>query len=240
MNQNQILLLRNKNDFILKINNQEYIINDDIIVKYNLTNNKILNDNEINLIINDINKYNSYNDCIKYISSKFRSKNEIIEFLGNNIYKEEFINKLLTLGYINDLELAKSIYNECILSLKGKECFIKNLNKRKIYSYYDLYSLDKEKEVLDKFISKQLDITTFDTLLVFKKKLYSKIIYRGFSICLIDNAINNIKFNDRSKEVLDLKIQKFKNKYKNKDSNQKIINYLISIGYNYNDIKDRI
>ena len=104
------------NKYKVLIDEDEYIIYDDVIVKYNLLSKKNIDKKELNEIINYNNELLSYYESIKYINRKLRSELEIREYLKKKnidnkiidktidlLYKNNFLNNELYLkAYIND------------------------------------------------------------------------------------------------------------------------------------------
>ena len=89
--------------------NQNIILHENIILKYDLLIKKEITD--LNQIIKDNNNYLVYDISLKYISTKMRSENELRMYLKkkeiDNKLINDTINKLKQNGYINDRQYAK-------------------------------------------------------------------------------------------------------------------------------------
>ena len=117
-----------------------------------------------------------------------------------------------------------------------KEELIKKLDikkkkeKRKALNYFD--------SIKNKFVSNNFAKQ--------KKKIYDRMLQRGFNITVILDVLNNLKINEESeKERLRKDFKKAKMKYfitndNQVDANSKIVNKLINKGYSLEDINEII
>ena len=117
-----------------------------------------------------------------------------------------------------------------------KEELIKKLDfdeeneKRKALNYFD--------SIKNKFVSNNFAKQ--------KKKIYDRMLQRGFNISVILDVLNNLKINEESeKERLRKDFKKVKMKYfitndNQVDANSKIVNKLINKGYSLEDINEII
>ena len=75
------MFLRNQklknNKYEVLIDETKVVLYDDIIVKYSLLLNKEISKNELDKIVEENNKLDSYYKALKYISVKLRTKKEI-------------------------------------------------------------------------------------------------------------------------------------------------------------------
>ena len=106
------------NKYKVIIDDIEYILFDDIILKYSLLNKKIIDKSLFNEIIKENEYLKNYYLVLKYISNRLRCKKEIIEYLkkkdvdDNNI--SFIIEKLNDEGYLNEYVYLKSFINDSI------------------------------------------------------------------------------------------------------------------------------
>jgi len=107
---------------------------DDVIVKYNLLSNKILDDK----LLSEITEYNAYligyYKSIKYIMKKLRSEKEVRTFLEKMDIKKSDIDKIILKlrkdGYINESNYLKAYINDQInLTLNGPDKIKDSLKK---------------------------------------------------------------------------------------------------------------
>ena len=54
---------------------KKYNLNEDLILKYNLLYKKEIDENILQELLNENNKYDIYNKCVKYIAVRLRSVN---------------------------------------------------------------------------------------------------------------------------------------------------------------------
>ena len=100
------------------IDDDNYLISEEVIVKYKLLYKKEISLEELENILNETNYYDIYNKCIKYISYRIRSKYELINYL--NKFKldyftiENILEKLEENNLINDEIFVKAFINDKI------------------------------------------------------------------------------------------------------------------------------
>ncbi len=143
-------------------NNEELILYEDIIIKYNLLINKKLNEELLKKINEDNYYYSIYNDALKYISKKMRSRKDITKYLlkkyNNDNTVHEVVKNLVCKNIVNDVEFCKSFVNDKI--------------------HLSNYGLDKikyllhEHEIEDNVIN---EITNNIDLDIIRDKLYKQI-----------------------------------------------------------------
>lgn len=127
---------------------------------------------------------------------------------GENRIKEDLINKGISLDKVNSLEFS---YSDEIK--KAKELLIK----------------------LEKKYSKQAYSTK-------KKHIYDALIRYGYSFDIASKIVEEVKPNSPKEELEILKKEhkkakeRYSHKYKSKELETKVINYLLGKGYRYNDI----
>ena len=220
---------------------------DDVIVKYNLLSNKIMDINKFNEITNYNDYLDGYYKAIKYIMRKLRSEKEVYLYLQklniNESNIKSLIDKLKHDGYINQSNYIKAYINDQYnLSNNGPNKIIKDLNKlgynNDDFTLY-LYSLDWDNK-LNNIINKRIKLNHKLSNNMFKIKLMNDLNKLGYDKKSILNIINNIKF-ESDDIYLKKEYDKIKNKYcikySGEELNYKIINYLYKKGFNIDDIK---
>lgn len=167
------------------IDDNEYLINEDVIIKSNLLYKKEISQEELNIILESTNYYNIYNKCVKYITYRIRSKQEIINYLKKlkitdkiifdiikQLEENNLINdKLFTKAFINDkLKFSQSGENKIRLELNKH-----NIDKNIIEEY--LNNIDKEiiYKKINKIIQKNLKNKKAN-----KIKIYKNLITNGY------------------------------------------------------------
>ena len=219
---------------------------DDVIIKYNLLSNKVLDEKLLNEIINYNDFLNGYYLSIKSINKKLKSKIEIEKYLNKLNIKKSDIDKIIKLlyknGYLNDFNYIKAFINDKYnLSNDGPEKIIKNLeilgfNKQDFIDY--LNSLDWFIK-LDSIINKKIKLNHNLSNNALKNKLLYDLTRQGYLKNDIIDILSTKDLNDD--EILKKEYKKVYNryskKYQDKELQFKIIKYLISKGFNIEDIK---
>ena len=228
------------NKYKIIFDNTELVLYEDIILKYNLLIKKEVNEKLIDEIINENNYYSAYDKSLSYIESKLRTKKEIIEYLKrlgyDNKYIDYSIDKLNKLGLLNDKLYVNSYINDKInLSLDGPYKIKNNLmnleiDENVIDEYLNKIDDDIWNKRVDKIIDKKKSVMNSKSYYMFVNKMKNDLYNLGYSKELIDNKINNIKYESNA---LEKDFNKAIKKYNDKN---KIINYLMRKGYSYDEI----
>ena len=140
------------NKYKVYIDDDEYTIYDDVIIKYNLLCKKEITEEELKEVLTTNDEYTSYYLCIRYINTKIRSEKEINEYLKKKDISNDIIDKTIDRlkhnSFINDEIFAKAFINDKInLSYEGpkkiKEVLIKNnIDNKIIDTYLDKITYD--------------------------------------------------------------------------------------------------
>ena len=106
------------NKYKVYIDNEGYVLYDDIIAKYQLLFKSDIDKEELDNIIKDNTELSSYYQAIKYITKKLRSEKEIDDYLikygVNKDIRIKTINKLKENKFINDSIFLKAYINDQI------------------------------------------------------------------------------------------------------------------------------
>lgn len=229
----------------LTIDDEKLEVSEDLIVKYTLINNKILNDREYQNLQLDIKNEIYLRKVYHYLSFQARSSYEVSEYLKELGCKEEVIKSLIdiltTKQFINDDLLAKSLLESVKSSLKGPNEYSLKLKQKHINIKYP-YELEEEERIIDEKISKIKNKNCEKPVAKQKQILYEKLIRDGFSIELVSKKLNEIEYIDNSQESLkkdfDKTYQKYKNQTNDKNWKNKLISSLMNKGYAYKDITE--
>lgn len=105
-----------KNTYIITINRKEYIIYDDLIVKYGLLPKKEISKKDLENIIKENSQLEAYYLAIKQITTRLRTKKELTTILEKKDYSKETINQTLRLlekdGYLNEEKYIQAYLND--------------------------------------------------------------------------------------------------------------------------------
>ena len=185
------------------IDNDNYLISEEVIIKYKLLYKKEISLEELEIILNETNYYDIYNKCIKYISYRIRSKYEIINYL--NKFKldystiENIIEKLEDNNLINDEIFVKAFVNDKINFTTSGPYKIKlellkhNIDKYLIDKYLDNIDKDLIYNKISKIVEKNLKNKKYPKN-VLKNKIYKTLVNNGYYNDDIMYILNKYEF----------------------------------------------
>lgn len=233
-----------------------HIIAENTIIKYNLFNKESLTKEEYKNIIKD-NEYESlYLKSINYISYQMRTISEVKKHLLKDTKNQTLINKIITElksnRYLNDKEYVKEYINEKIefdfvgpnyikekLILKGIHF---DLIDEELQKYNEQIQYDKIFDLISKELKYKQKKPYQKVYLSLKQKMLSK----GFYVSIVESALLSKKEDilamidqedllqkDFEKLIIKYDLSKFEEK-------NKLIKKLISLGHDYEQIKDII
>lgn len=185
-------------------NNQSINLYEDVIIKNNLLYKKEISDSLLEKLDIDNSKEDIYNKCVKYISVRIRSIQEIKEYLKRKEIEPELIdntiNKLIKNNLLNDEQFAKAfIHDKINFTTMGPYKIERELKKHKIDSnliYNYLYSIDEE--IIDNKINKQITklMKSSRKKQNLRNKIYTNLLSLGYSNEMIIRNINNYDLNN--------------------------------------------
>lgn len=178
------------------IDDENYLINEDVIIKNNILYKKEITKEELNDFLDKTNYYNLYNKCVKYITYRIRSKQEIYNYLkkmevNDNIILD-IINKLEKNNLVNDEVFTKAFINDKIkFSTSGENKIRLELIKHNIDKFIiDKYLSIIDKEIIYKKISKIIE-KNLKNKKSNKMKIYKNLINNGYYNEDIIKVMNN-------------------------------------------------
>lgn len=224
------------NKYKIYLDNTSIIVYENIILKYNLLLKKEISEDELIEINEENYKESIYDTAIKYISTRVRSKKEIIEYFIRKKYDlndiNELIKKLEDNNLINDDYFCKCFIKDKInLSNCGIEKIKNDLVKYGIDEDIinnELNNVDKSIFIkkLNNEIDKELKINTKLPINKLKNKIINKCINLGYNLEDINNTLKYKKINSTSDIVTEY--NKLSLKYKNKYDEYKLKSYIKS------------
>jgi regulatory protein len=232
------------NKYKVIIDNGEYILYDDAILKYSLLSKKYI-DNEL---FEEVIKYNDslkyYYLVLKFINKRLRCKKEIIDYLAKKEANKDIIdfiiNKLSNEGYLNEYVYLKSFINDSLnLSddgpLKIKAKLIKlGFDDNSINEVLDdiLSNTDMNKRI-GNLIDKRVRLNNNKGKYYLKRKILLDLTNLGYNKETILDLLNNVNFGDSNiyKKEREKAINKYSKKYSGYELDSKVNNYLYRKGF---------
>ncbi len=231
-----------RNKYKVLFDNEELILYEDIILKYDLLITKEISIDMLDDVIKDNNDYEAYNSALNYIETKMRNKKELYDYLYRKGYEEELINntinKIDKLGLLDDKAYIKAYINDKVnLTLDGpykirKALLDLDFNESDINDFLNTFSYKVWRSKLEKLINKKKSLMKTKSYYMFMQKMKNDLYNMGYESDMIDDLLQKV---DYESDALEKDYQKASKKYK--DDNTKIINYLLRKGYNYEEIK---
>lgn len=194
------------NKYKVLIDDINYTLYDDVIVKYSLLLKDEISEKELNAIVEENDKLSSYYDSIKYITKKMRSKLEIKEFLRKKMINEkvidETIKKLEENHFLNEELFIKAYVNDQInLTNNGKNKILKGLVKLGIdndqaSTYLDNIDNEVFMSKIDKYVDKKISTNKNSSIYMLKNKIMTDLINLGYEKSDIVEVLNSKEIND--------------------------------------------
>lgn len=244
---------KNSKKFVVKTNEEDYIMTEDTIIKFYIFKDKEFTKEEFEKIIYDININESFNKVLNYLTYGPRSEYEIRLYIQKNdkekVLKskdyDEIISRLKSLNYVNDEIYAKQIV-EYYKESKGKNYIRQYLKDKKVDSSIIeksviLFENDDEIETGLKIANKYSQTIRKYPFKKQKEMLMNKLLRSGFSLDSINKIITRVEVVDESDLTLEKDYFKLLKKFENKnmssfEKKQHILNSLIAKGYDYKKI----
>lgn len=217
------------------------------LIEFRLMNGTELTDGQIKEIQDRENVNKAYGDAVNYLSYQLRTKKEIKDYLYKKEYHrdavDDVIKRLENLHYLDDSSYAKSFINTQLrTTANGPKIIEQKLVQKgvpntiiqdKIFEIDEDILLENATEFAKKQARKKKRASFKQMLTKIRQSLYQK----GFSKEIIEEAIKDLDLEPDEDEELDkLKrlVEKVKHRY---DKPAKLINYLMTKGYHYDEIK---
>ena len=211
----------------IRFEDDSYILlHEDLILKYELLIKKELDDKLKDEILLENKNYIIYDEAIKYLSRKMRSIEEMKQYLIKKEYTDDLIanvlDKLKKQGYLNDLMYAKAyVHDRIALSSDGPYKIKKALKKNLIKDSYvnealELFTLDLQKEKVEKLVSKSIKTNHNKGKRVLKQKVLLDLSNLGYSKEIISSylyLIDDMDDSDIYKKEYDKLYAKLSKKY---------------------------
>ena len=224
------------------INNEEYTLYEDVILKYDLLI-KDVNEKDLAKFLEENKRYEAYYIALKYIKTKLRTRKEIEEYLSKKDYNDFDIDyavaRLEQEKYIDERVYAKSYILDAIN--------LKNIGPNKIVMELTNLGIDKnivldelsiftnyiEEEKVYKYIEKSIKNNHNKSSYILKNKIKQNLINLGYNSNIINKYLNeyNIDDNEIYQKELEKVRSKLSKKYTGKELEYKIKEYMYRKGF---------
>lgn len=236
------------NIYELELDNGSLVkLYDDVIVKYSLLINKIID----NKLLDEITNYNTSLDAyylsLKYISKKLRCEKEIEKYLNKLEFNKDVIDKTISKlnkdGYLKHDIYIKSYINDIYnFNNYGPDKIIFNLrelgfNLNEIEPYLeDKDFRSKAIKIIDKKVKANHKLSNY----MLKQHISNYLINLGYPKDVFYDYLDNIKINNKDILVKEANnyIKKYSKKYENKELLYFVKDKLYKKGYNSNEIDE--
>ncbi|MFV0249601.1 MAG: hypothetical protein ACK5HP_00985 [Bacilli bacterium] len=236
----------------IELDSKKITTYDEIILNNNLLFKKEITNDKLNKIEKETVYYDGYNLILKYISTKLRSKKEIIKYIDNikidKTKSDKIIKELEDNGYINDTNFTTAFISDKVnLSndgpIKIKEYLLEhNIDKNIIDELLNNYESSIFKDKLNKIIFKKLNSNNKYSNYMIKQKLLYELINIGYDKNMINDCLEEIDIDESNmlKKEFDSIYKKLSKKLSEYELKNQIKNKLFQKGYKIENINEII
>lgn len=188
---------------ILLEDNEKIDTYEDVILKNNLLYKNKIDSDTYNKIIKDNDYEQNYIKCVKYISVRLRSINEMEKYLKNKQLDNDMIIKLIDKlkkdNLLDDNKFAYAfIHDKFSFTTMGpyrikQQLYQHNIDDLIVNQAVDSISSDDIKAKIYKLIDKQVKTSKKKGFLL-KNKIYNKLLNLGYQSELILEKLNDFEF----------------------------------------------
>lgn len=239
-----------QNKYKVIIDDEEYILYDDVIIKYNLLLSSNISDEEFKSMITFNDELKSYYDAIKYINRRLRSEKEIREYLDKKGIAKEIIDKtvkrLKESRFLNDEIYLRAYFKDQInLTNNGPKKIEANLISLGLDINdieESISSIDEEVWIskIDKYIDKKIKTNHNSSSNMLKMKITNDLINLGYDKENIISVLNKkiIEDNDSLKKEYEKAKRALSKKFEGYELENKIKERLFRKGFKVSDLKE--
>jgi regulatory protein len=191
-----------------------FAVDETILLKYQLSKGKVLEDFELEEIVFDDEVRKAFNKAIQYLSFRMRSEHEVKKKLLDAEYGEavvlEAIQKLYQLDFLNDEAFSKALLEtQKKTGKKGpraiKQELIKNgIEKSLQEEVLESYTEDDQIQIAQGLAEKIANQQSSKTPRQVKQKIQDTLLRKGYSYAIISKAIGEIEFETEAEEWEDM------------------------------------
>ena len=226
----------------VRIDEDDYIIYEDIILKYNILGKDKISKEDLDLFLKDSEFFEAYYKAVSYINIKLRCSSEIQKYLSKDYsFKiiDNVINKLNNDGYLNEDVYTEAFINDQInLKVVGplkikKELIDLKISESVIDNHLTVYSKDLQYEKINKVIDKEIRLNKNKSSLMLKNKILKNLSDKGFYKDDILDCMEKFDFDDSDSYKVEYEklYKKLSSKYDGKQLEYKIKEKLYQKGF---------
>lgn len=196
---------KEKKNYILVLDTEEILTNEDTIIKYYLRKNMELDNNQISLIKEDTSFFFSYEKAISYlertICSAFKMRKYLLNKGISEAVSEKVVGLLIKRNLINDRTYTRTLIDHYI-NLSYGPLYIQNkayengIDSQLFLELISKIDDDIFSEKIDLFISKKIK-NNFEMNDKNINKLIMTLLRRGFSYSLVSREVDKFRYENR-------------------------------------------
>ena len=187
-----------------------FAVDESILIKYQLSKDKLLEDWERDEIIFDDEVRKAFNKALHFLSFRMRSEHEVRKKLLDAEYGEavvlEAIQKLHHLGFLNDESFSKALLEtQKKTGKKGPRAIQQELKKKGIekslqQDVLDTYTEEDQTEIAQSLAEKTARQNSAKTPMQIKQKIQDTLLRKGYSYAIISKVIGEMEFDKEPDE----------------------------------------
>ncbi|MFX3675086.1 MAG: recombination regulator RecX [Paenisporosarcina sp.] len=187
-----------------------FAVDESLLVKYQLSKEKVLEDWERDEIVFDDEVRKAFNKALHYLSFRMRSEYEVKKKLLDAEYGEavvlEAIQKLYQLGFLNDESFSKALLEtQKKTGKKGPRAIQQELKKKGIEKslqkeVLDTYTEEDQTQIAQGLADKIANQQSTKTPRQVKQKIQDTLLRKGYSYAIISKVIAEIEFETEQEE----------------------------------------
>lgn len=227
----------------ITLENFEFKIHEDLILKYNLLLTKDVTEEDIENLEKENTKYEVYEIALKELKKRLRSKKELRNILEKKQISMEYIDNCIELlteqGYLSDDIYAQSyVHDKILLSSDGplkikKELLNHEISEDVIQKYLINFTKEIEEEKITKIIERHKK-SNKKSKIAFQTKMKQYLANNlGFHSHVVDSLLSNLDIDDSNsyQKEYDKLYKKLSRKYEGATLEYKIKEKLYQKGF---------
>lgn len=220
----------------------DYIIYEDIILKYNILGKENITKTDLDLYLKDNEFFEAYYKAISYINIKLRCSKEISKYLSKDFSSkiiDKVINKLYKDGYLNEDVYTEAFINDQInLKIVGplkikSELMNLEISENVVDNHLLVYAKKLQYDKINKVIEKEIRLNKNKSSLMLKNKILKNLIDKGFYREDIVYCMDSYDFDDSESYKIEYEkvYNKLSSKYSGKQLEYKVKEKLYQKGF---------